>query len=279
MRIRTIKPEFFRHEGLSELSIPHRMLFAGLWCFADREGRMRDRPRQIKLDVFPFDDVDVDAMLSDLAGHRERFVVRYEVDGERYIAIPKFSAHQRPHMRESASNCPVISEGCEVQALPRSVPAPTLVVPSTDLGECEASPRLPVRGMGSGKGNGKGRGMDLSASQSVEVLPAVAEARQTWLTPFLTAWERANGGSIKPARLAGVVGGLTKSAPAEDVLQAWCGYLAKTSPQYASPERFAERWRAYHPDAVDTLDRGDSIEAHNRRTVRQVLAARKAATR
>ena len=42
-RIRTIKPEFFRHEGLYELEqetgFAIRVAFAGLWTACDREGR------------------------------------------------------------------------------------------------------------------------------------------------------------------------------------------------------------------------------------------------
>ena len=54
-RIRTIKPEFFRHEALFEAEhragLPLRLAFAGLWTAADREGRFKWRPRQLKLDV------------------------------------------------------------------------------------------------------------------------------------------------------------------------------------------------------------------------------------
>jgi hypothetical protein len=103
-RIRFIKPEFFVHEEMAELSPAHRLLFIGLWTVADREGRLEDRPKRLKVMLCPWDDCDVDAMLDclDAAG----FIQRYEADGEKYIAIPAFSKHQRPHPKEAASTIP-----------------------------------------------------------------------------------------------------------------------------------------------------------------------------
>ncbi len=39
MRSRNIKPDFFLNEDLAEVSHTSRLLFIGLWCFADRDGR------------------------------------------------------------------------------------------------------------------------------------------------------------------------------------------------------------------------------------------------
>lgn len=103
-RSRVIKPGFFYNEFLAELKFESRLLFAGLWTLADREGRLEDRPRRIKIDVFPWDDVDVDALLDELA--KARFVLRYAVAGVRYIQIVNFAKHQQPHYREMASSFP-----------------------------------------------------------------------------------------------------------------------------------------------------------------------------
>src|SRR5262245_4448792 len=59
-RARLLKPGFFTNEDLVELPPAARLLFAGLWTLADREGRLEDRPKRIKLAVLPYDDVDVD---------------------------------------------------------------------------------------------------------------------------------------------------------------------------------------------------------------------------
>ncbi len=103
-RARNIKPGFFRNEDLVELGFATRLLFAGLWTIADREGRLEDRPKKIKMDVFPADDVNIDAMLQEL--HDAKFVLRYEVDGVRYVQITNWSKHQNPHHTEKASVIP-----------------------------------------------------------------------------------------------------------------------------------------------------------------------------
>ena len=105
LRARGIKPRFFTDEDLLELPPIVRLLFAGLWCAADREGRLEDRPGQLKIDLFPCDTIDIDAALDLLAAHGD-LIIRYTVAGQRYIAIPSFSKHQNPHHREPPSTIP-----------------------------------------------------------------------------------------------------------------------------------------------------------------------------
>lgn len=103
-RMRTLKPGFFSNEALAEVSPIGRLLFAGLWCLADREGRLEDRPKRIKAEVLPYDKTDVDRLLSSLAEHG--FIERYEVDGDRLIQVINFKKHQTPHIKEQASTLP-----------------------------------------------------------------------------------------------------------------------------------------------------------------------------
>ncbi len=104
-RARTLKPSFFSNVDLAELSPFHRLLFAGLWCWADREGRIEDRPKQIKGNIFPFDEgLDVDMMLTELQEHG--FLVRYVSEGKSVIEIPNFEKHQNPHPKEADSELP-----------------------------------------------------------------------------------------------------------------------------------------------------------------------------
>ena len=103
-RARNIKPGFFKNEKLAELPFEDRILFQGLWCEADREGRLEDRPKRIKAEVFPYDDVDVDAALNRL--QQAGFVVRYESAGKRCIEVVNFAKHQNPHKKEAASVLP-----------------------------------------------------------------------------------------------------------------------------------------------------------------------------
>lgn len=104
MRARNIKPGFFKNDELAELDPLARILFAGLWCIADREGRLEDRPKRIKADVLPYDDCDVDALLDALAD--AGFILRYEAGSVGYIAILAFAKHQNPHKNEAPSSIP-----------------------------------------------------------------------------------------------------------------------------------------------------------------------------
>lgn len=107
-RARNIKPSFFTNDELVELPMATRMLFIGLWTLADREGRLEDRPKRVKMNVFPADDVDVDESLSQL--HEAGFIVRYQKDGGKYIQILKFTKHQNPHKNERPSTIPAPDE-------------------------------------------------------------------------------------------------------------------------------------------------------------------------
>jgi hypothetical protein len=103
-RARIIKPGFFKNENLVECSFGARLLFAGLWTLADRAGRLEDRPKKIKMEIFPCDDVDCDSLLKELCAHK--FIKRYQVDGNKYIQIIAFCAHQKPHKNEVESVIP-----------------------------------------------------------------------------------------------------------------------------------------------------------------------------
>lgn len=103
-RARNIKPGFFANEELVELPFSTRLLFIGLWTIADRAGRLEDRPKRIKMAIFPADSVDIDAALSDLQD--SGFLLRYEHEGERYIQILAFDKHQNPHKDEKQSTIP-----------------------------------------------------------------------------------------------------------------------------------------------------------------------------
>lgn len=114
-RARNIKPSFFTNEDLVELPFEDRLLFIGLWTLADREGRLEDRPKRIKMAVFPADSVDVDASLDRLA--KSGFIARYEARGIACIQVLNFAKHQNPHVREAASELPSIGEN-DVSTVP-----------------------------------------------------------------------------------------------------------------------------------------------------------------
>lgn len=131
-RARNIKPGFYKNEDLAECSILARFIFPGLWMLADREGRLEDRPKRIKGELLPYDGEEVDSLLNELS--QRGFIVRYEVDGQRFIQISKFTQHQTPHVREQASTIP---------ALPDTNQSTTLVGARHYLGSAMSSPRSP----------------------------------------------------------------------------------------------------------------------------------------
>lgn len=136
-RARNIKPGFFKNADLLEFPPLTRILFAGLWCLADREGRIEDRPRQIKLEILPVDDCNVDAMLYDL--HNSGFINRYEVHGEKFLRILKWKKHQNPHVKEVGSVIPApesTSNGNSgmspvITGQVREIPEPTVLIPDS----------------------------------------------------------------------------------------------------------------------------------------------------
>ncbi len=154
-RIRTVKPSFFRHEGLQDLEAQHpgqyvMLVFAGLWTQADKEGRFEYRPRQLHLDILPFLPFDFKETLNLLrdAG----FICHYEAKGKAYGVIPSFSEHQR-------------ISGKEAQAEPL-YPAPPKFSEEISTDETEkqqgsageASEKHPGS---QGNGNGRGIGMEI----------------------------------------------------------------------------------------------------------------------
>lgn len=153
-RSRNIKPGFFKNEELSELPFEYRILFQGLWCEADREGRLEDRPKRLKIEIFPYDAVDIDAGLDAL--DRARFIDRYEVAGTRYIQIITFLKHQNPHKREAESVIPAMAGPRPVQApeIPeqaeklqepaRRIPDSPFLIPSTTEANASAAGAAPV---------------------------------------------------------------------------------------------------------------------------------------
>lgn len=103
-RARNIKPSFFINEELVELPFSTRLLFIGLWTLADREGRLEDKHKKIKMALFPADDLDVNNALNEL--HKSGFIQRYSINEIQYIQILAFTKHQNPHIKEPASTIP-----------------------------------------------------------------------------------------------------------------------------------------------------------------------------
>jgi hypothetical protein len=95
-RIRTIKPEFWTDEKLSECSLSARLLFVGLISHADDEGRLDYSPTRIRLQIFPCGKVSQNQLIEWLGELNEHSLIRaYRVDSKDYLDIPGFTKHQR----------------------------------------------------------------------------------------------------------------------------------------------------------------------------------------
>jgi len=94
-RIRTIKPEFWLHEDLSEFAPETHMLAAALLNYADDEGFFKANPKLVKAACCPLrdDSVSVQVMLTELVSidYIELFTGS---DGKMYGLIRKFTQHQ-----------------------------------------------------------------------------------------------------------------------------------------------------------------------------------------
>lgn len=115
MRARSIKPGIFKNELLGTADPLFAQIFAGLWCLADREGRLEDRPLRIHVEINPYrPSASTVQALDWLVLHL--FVIRYEAAGVKYLAIPNFRAHQQPHIKEPPSKIPAPSNQGDVAA-------------------------------------------------------------------------------------------------------------------------------------------------------------------
>lgn len=103
-RIRTIKPEFFTSESIVSITPLARLFFIGLWCEADREGRIKWKPKTLKIRYLPADNADINKIAQELID--EGMIVIYTVDDNEYCEIPSFTSHQVINNRERQSEIP-----------------------------------------------------------------------------------------------------------------------------------------------------------------------------
>ena len=101
MRIRSIKPEFWRSADITGLSIDDRLLFIGLWSYVDDNGVGIDREPTIIGDLFAADMfrdsretvARVSRGLQNLS--EASLITRYTVEDRPFLFITNWSAHQR----------------------------------------------------------------------------------------------------------------------------------------------------------------------------------------
>ena len=114
------------NEQLVELPYEYRLLFIGLWTLADREGRLENRPKKIKMQLFPCDDIDIPSALLGLA--EKKLVTLYAVDNIKYVYINNFLKHQHPHCKEVKSMIPSHASTVQAPDKPEADPSESLIL-------------------------------------------------------------------------------------------------------------------------------------------------------
>ncbi len=104
-RIRTIKPDFWTDESLTECSLSARLMFIGMWNFADDSGNIQRSAKQLKMKIFPADAIDCEPLVQELMTHG--LLMEYSVSGEKFLNIKGFLKHQLIN-RPSKSNIPPV---------------------------------------------------------------------------------------------------------------------------------------------------------------------------
>lgn len=189
MRIRSVKPEFWRSEDIASLSIADRLLFIGLWSYVDDSGVGVDRLALISADLFAADlERDPEEVYGRVRGGLRELsdrglITRYEVDGKRYLHITKWRLHQRIE-KPTKSRYPLPDEAvtCGNTDLPDASPTPPGSLPEES-------------GAGAGEQGSSGTGEDQKTSSSGERAPRVTATRLPEpfpLTDELAKWGREN---------------------------------------------------------------------------------------
>lgn len=120
MRARSIKPAIFLNEDLGTEDPMVTLAFIGLWCAADKEGYLEDRPLRLKAEIFPYrENIDFNGYLTVMS--RLDLIQRINVGDKSFIHIKKFTLHQKPHHTEKGSwikdyieNYSINSVGCDL---------------------------------------------------------------------------------------------------------------------------------------------------------------------
>ncbi len=139
-RTRSLSPDFWTCEAVVDCSPMARLLLLGLQNFADDFGVQPLRPRTIKMQVFPGDALDAEAvraLIEELASHG--LLRLYSVDGQDYIAIVDWQ-HQQRVGKCARRRYPDISE--VHQGLTSDAPsAETMEIHSNPPGDAAPPPR------------------------------------------------------------------------------------------------------------------------------------------
>ena len=232
MRIRTIKPEFWRSEDIAALSIEDRLLFIGLWSYVEDNGVGRDEPQLIQCDLYPLDTF-TEASVRTHGGlmrlSQQGLITRYEgPDGRRYLQINSWDKHQKINRPSKLRFPQYNAENC------------TLTEPSLSPHCTLTEDSLPEQGTGNRE---QGTGKDTPFSPPHETEPAESASAETQTVAADAAPATA---SAKPASKSSKARGtrLPDSWVPDDALIAWTKINAPAAANVLELDRFRDYWTA-----------------------------------
>lgn len=93
-RRRMIDPDFWVDEEISDLSPLSRLLYIGLWGICDDNyATLPDKPRWIKAQIFPYEDMKIETYLKELI--KSNKILTFTHEEQPYLYIKNFFKHQR----------------------------------------------------------------------------------------------------------------------------------------------------------------------------------------
>lgn len=151
-RIRTIKPEFWKHEALCELPEATHMLAAALINYADDHGYFNANPKLIAGEIYPLREPSVSIPESLRSLHAIGYIrLGTGADGRAYGHIVEFDKHQRvSHPSDSKISCLTITWKDSGIIPEASVKAPETFRPEQGTGNGTGKGLLPDRSGGVG---------------------------------------------------------------------------------------------------------------------------------
>ena len=232
MRIRTIKPEFWRSEDIAALSVEDRLLFIGLWSYVEDNGVGRDEPQLIQCDLYPLDTF-TEASVRTHGGlmrlSQQGLITRFEgPDGRRYLQINSWDKHQKIN-RPSKPRFPQYNaENC------------TLTEPSVNPHCTLAEGSLPEQGTGN-REQGTGKDTPFSPPHETEA----AETASAELVTVSADAAPATANTSKPSKSSKARGArLPDGWQPDQALADWTRANAPAAATTLEVERFRDYWTA-----------------------------------
>jgi hypothetical protein len=183
-RMRSLKPEYWGDMKMARVSRDARLLYLALWNQSDEWARCHGDTRWIKGHCLPYDDdlnlKAIDRLLDEL--ERIDRILRYEVDGERFIYLPKLAKHQRLEPAKTPSRLPPPPDSEKIPDLSENFP--------------DESVEIVVQHVAGSREHGAGSKEHVAGGESADKSAAPKRATRIpddfLVTPDMLTWAREN---------------------------------------------------------------------------------------